>query len=70
MFGLSAYEFIMLGALIIGAIFWCGAVYQRLCDGVEALKWLKGRHIQLEGRVNHIESHLGIPKPPSVKPPF
>lgn len=70
MFGLSAYEFITLGCLVTGAIFWCGAVYQQLRDGVKELKWFRKRMIQLEGRVDHIESHLGISKPATAKPPF
>jgi hypothetical protein len=70
MFGLSLYEFITLCILVTGAIFWCGAVYQQLRDGVKELKWLRKRMIQLENRVDHIESHLGISKPKNSKPPF
>ncbi len=70
MFGLSLYEFITVVGLIAGAVFWCGAMYQRMCDIVKGFEKLTGSHEQLENRVDHIENHLGIPKPPIGKPPF
>ncbi len=67
MFGLTTYEFLMVSAFIVGAVFWAGAVYQQLRDGVQSLKWLKERHIKLEGRVDRIEDHLGLEQEPASK---
>lgn len=68
MFGLSAYEFTMVGSLVIGAVFWCGATYQQLRHGVKELKWFKIRQVKLEGRVHRIEDHLGLDDKTTAKP--